>query len=101
MIHRSVDVLPKLYESDETAWLEAMAQLIRDGRHSELDYPHLREYLEDMARRDKREVSSRLATLIAHLLKWRHQPDRRSGSWRATIIGQRQELSELLESGVL
>lgn len=93
--------LEVLYERDETGWLEAMAGLIRAGRLDEVDYPNLAEYLADMARRDRREVVSRLSVLIAHLLKWRHQPERRSRSWRATIEVQRQELSELLESGVL
>jgi Domain of unknown function DUF29 len=90
-----------LYEQDETAWLEAMAELIRLGRLDELDYPNLAEYLADMARRDRREVESRLTVLIARVLKWIHQPDRRSGSWKGTIIAQRQELEGLVSRGVL
>jgi hypothetical protein len=90
-----------LYQQDETAWLEAMAELIRLGRLEELDYPNLAEYLADMARRDRREVESRLTILIAHALKWARQADRRSGSWRATIIEQRQELEGLVSRGVL
>lgn len=90
-----------LYEQDETAWLEAMAELIRLGRLDEVDYANLAEYLEDMARCDRREVESRLTVLITHALKWAGQPDRRSGSWRGTIIEQRQELEGLLGRGVL
>jgi hypothetical protein len=90
-----------LYERDETAWLEAMAELIRQGRLDEVDYPNLAEYLADMARRDRREVESRLIVLLAHALKWAHQPDRRSGNWRGTIIEQRQELEGLVSRGVL
>jgi hypothetical protein len=90
-----------LYERDETQWLELMSDLIREGRLDEADFPHLAEYLADMARRDRREVSSRLAVLIAQWLKWRYQPDRRSTSWRATVEIQRQELAELLESEIL
>ncbi len=101
MIQREAHSLPQLYESDETAWLEAMADLIQHGRLADLDYPHLQEYLVDMARRDRREVESRLATLLTHVLKWVHQPDHRSRSWRATIIEQRQELSGLASGGVL
>jgi Domain of unknown function DUF29 len=102
MVARSTAIgLPDLYESDETAWLEAMAGMIRGGHSAELDYLHLAEYLEDMARRDKREVGSRLAVLVAHLLKWQYQPERRSGSWRVTVEQQQQELIQLLESGVL
>ena len=90
-----------LYERDETAWLEAMSALAAAGRHAEMDYPHLSEYLADMARRDRREVFSRLVTLMARLLKWEHQPGHRSGSWQGTILEQRRELRQLLESGTL
>jgi hypothetical protein len=93
--------LSTLYEQDETAWLEAMAELAAQGRLSEMDHPHLSEYLADMAKRDRREVFSRLVVLLAHLLKWDHQPDRRSGSWRGTIREQRRELRQLLESATL
>ncbi len=93
--------LSALYEHDETAWLEAMSALAAEGRHDALDYPNLSEYLSDMAKRDRREVFSRLAVLLAHLLKWNHQPDRRSGSWLGTILVQQRELRQLLESGTL
>src|SRR5947207_3029560 len=101
MVVRTRHTLPALFEADETAWLEAMAELVRHGRLKELDYPHLAEYLADMARRDRREVESRLAVLIAHLLKWQHQPKKRSASWRVTIEGQRQELVRLFRSAAL
>jgi hypothetical protein len=101
MIQQAPEVLPSLYESDETAWLEAMSELIHQGRLDELDYAHLGEYLSDMARRDRREVESRLAILIAHLLKWAHQPRGRSRSWRRSIVVQRQELQRGLGRGVL
>ena len=101
MVHKTRNGLPGLYEADETAWLETMAELIRAGRYKDLDYPHLGEYLSDMAKRDRREVESRLVTLIAHVLKWDYQKKKRSKSWRATILVQRQELEVLLEGGVL
>lgn len=93
--------LEVLYEQDETAWLETMSLLAAEGRVSEMDIGNLRDYLSDMARRDRREVLSRLSVLIAHLLKWRYQPSRRSGSWRETVELQRQELAEVMESGTL
>lgn len=96
-----LDSLAALYEADETAWLDAMACLIREGRVEELDYAHLTEYLEDMAARDRREVKSRLSLLLAHLLKWNHQPDRRSNSWRATIHVQQRDLADLLGRTIL
>ncbi len=93
--------LSALYHEDETAWLEATSRLLAERRYDDLDIPHLSEFLSDMARRDKREVLSRLAVLLAHLLKWEHQPEQRSNSWRATIAAQRQELQDLLESQTL
>jgi len=89
--------LSLLYQQDETAWLETMSQLAAEGRCADMDYANLSEYLSDMAKRDRREVSSRLVLLLTHLLKWEHQPDRRSGS----ILEQRRELRKLLESGTL
>jgi hypothetical protein len=90
-----------LSEQDETAWLEQTADLVAQRRFNEINHEQLSEYLADMARRDRREVLSRLTVLLAHLLKWERQPDRRSGSWEATILHQRQQLQDLLESGTL
>ena len=89
---------PSLYGSDETAWLECTATLLAERRFSEIDHQALAEYLTDMARRDKREVASRITILMAHLLKWEHQPAGRCGSWHATILLQKNELADLLES---
>lgn len=93
--------LADLYLADETAWLEQSAALIRAGRLGDLDPGTLAEYLTDMARRDRREVLSRLVVLLVHLLKWDHQPERQSGSWRATIREQRRVMGELIKSGTL
>jgi hypothetical protein len=93
--------LDQLYELDETAWLEAMADLVSRGRYEELDAAHLSEYLTDMANRERREVKSRLTVLLAHVLKWECQPDKRTGSWRATVRVQRRELRDLFESRTL
>jgi len=92
---------PSLYEADETAWLELTARLITQGRFSEVDLDALAEYLTDMARRDRREVATRLTVLLEHLLKWQHQPAQRTNSWRRTIIEQRHELEDCLDSGTL
>src|SRR5213592_1168882 len=93
--------LPSLYEEDETAWLEEMASLVAQQRFGEIDHEHLSEYLSDMARRDKREVVRRLRRLIAHLLKFQYQPERRSKSWQRALIVQRSDLEELLQSVTL
>ena len=101
MATASSNDLAALYERDETAWLEINSGLIRDGRLDEVDHANLAEYLSDMAKRDRREVTSRLAMLIAHLLKCQYQPERRTRSWDKTILVQRAKLEDLIEGGVL
>ncbi len=101
MVQRTSHALAAQYAADETAWLEQTADLVRVGRFCEIDPGTLAEYLTDMAKRDRREVFSRLVVLLAHLLKWEHQPERRGGSWRGTIREQRRELRQLLESDTL
>src|SRR5687767_2895915 len=98
MIAPALDRLTDLYERDETAWLEMMAELVREGRLADLDYAHLGEYLDDMAKRGRREVDSRLIPYMAHVLKWMYQPRKRTRSWRLTIETQRQELGLDFES---
>ena len=47
-----------------------------------------------MGRTEKRELVNRLAVLLAHLLKWRFQPNLRGRSWRLTIREQRDEVAD-------
>jgi len=84
------------YEQDFYAWTRRTAELLRAGRFETADIEHVAEEIEDMGRRDLRELNRRAQVLIAHLLKWQLQPARRTRSWRATIATQRLELEGLL-----
>jgi hypothetical protein len=87
-----------LYDRDFAEWTARNATLLRQRRFDEADVEHVAEEIEDMGKRDRREVSNRLKVLIAHLLKWAAQPDKRDGStWAATIDEQRSELDEIFE----
>ncbi len=92
----SIRTAPKptssLYDADFVEWTRQTAALLRRGRFDDVDVQHLAEEVEDMGKRDRRTVESRLEVLLAHLLKWQYQPERRSGSWRATIRTQRSRL---------
>ena len=46
-----------------------------------------------MGKSEKRELANRMALLLAHLLKWKHQPNRRGSSWQKTIRIQRKEIA--------
>jgi hypothetical protein len=88
------------YEEDHYGWLQAMIALLKERRMDEVDIDHIVEDLEDMARSDARELISRLAVLIAHLLKWQYQPKRtetNERSWGGTIREQRSKIKRLLK----
>lgn len=86
----------ELYDRDFFEWTVRNAELLRSGRSTEADLEHIAEEIEDMGKRERRELLSRLSVLIAHLLKWQVQPDRRSGSWTTTIRLQRSRINRLI-----
>jgi uncharacterized protein DUF29 len=93
--------LSSLYERDETDWLRRSSHLIAEQRWRELDFKNLIDFLESMARREKRQVHSRLTQLLIHLLKWQFQARKRSVSWEKTIRSQRTALRALFKSAAL
>ena len=78
-----------LYDADPHAWYEEQASLLRDGRLDDLDAAHLIEELEDLGRSERDRLFSSLRLILTHLLKWRHQPERRTRSWTVTIERER------------
>ena len=81
------------YDTDFFQWTQTTADLLRRRRFDEIDAEHAAEEIEDMGKRDRREVRSRLIVLLMHLLKWQQQPAKRARStWRATIGEQRTQL---------
>jgi len=52
---------------------------------------------QNMANRDKREFLSFLTLAMMHILKWKHQPEKRSKSWATTIQNARDEMEILRE----
>jgi len=85
------------YDTDFYAWTLHNAESIRQGRFSEIDLEHVAEELESMGRSDKSKLTRRLAILLAHLLKWQYQPNRRSRSWMLTIKEQRIRITRQLK----
>jgi hypothetical protein len=81
-----------LYEQDFHAWTLQQAELLRRRQLDCADLDNIAEEIESMGRSLKRELISRLAVLLLHLLKWQHQPAFRSRSWQLTIKGQRRSL---------
>lgn len=63
------------YKEDVAAWSLEQAGLLRAGRFDMLDV-----------------LQHRMAILLAHLLKWHYQPERRGGSLDSTIKKQRKRV---------
>ncbi len=90
---------PVSYESDYYGWILHNVRAIRERRFKEVDWPNVAEELEDMGNSERRALRSQLARLLAHLLKWRYQPQARrlsEHSWRATIVHARKTVRELV-----
>ena len=85
------------YDADIVAWSREQAELLRAGRLSALDIEHIADEVEDVGKSEQRELASRMALLLAHLLKWRDQPAGRSASWRTTIRIQRRSIERRLD----
>ncbi|MGZ8217715.1 DUF29 domain-containing protein [Methylomagnum sp.] len=86
----------QIHRDDFYGWAMQNAELLRQGRLGEIDSERIAEELEDMGGSKERELESRLGVLLAHLLKWVYQPERRGTSWRATIDEQRLRVARVL-----
>ena len=86
------------YEKDIIVWATEQAALLRAGKLSALDIEHIAEEIEDVGKSEKRELSSRMALLLSHLLKWEYQVDRRSKSGASTIGDQRKRIALALKA---
>jgi len=86
------------YENDIVAWAKEQAYLLRSGHLSALDIEHIAEEIEDVGKSEQRELASRMALLLSHLLKWQYQPERQSSSWQRTIKEQRKAVLRRLKN---
>jgi hypothetical protein len=92
-LQRQIQSRAALYDRDIIAWANEQARLLRLGRLDMLDIEHIAEEIEDVGKSEQRELASRMAVLIAHLIKWSYQPERRGSSWQQTIRVQRRAIS--------
>jgi Domain of unknown function DUF29 len=84
------------YERDFYSWSLEQARLLREGRHDALDRDNLAEEIESLGREQFNKLVSALRVAMMHMLKWDHQPSKRSRSWALSIEGQRLEIADVL-----
>lgn len=85
-----------LYERDLYAWSQEQARLLTEGRLAEIDAKNIAEEILDVGRNEYDKLESALRVLLMHMLKWDHQPERRTRSWENTIREQRKQVEEQL-----
>jgi hypothetical protein len=91
-----------LYEEDFLLWTQEQAKLLRSaaqhGVNLPFDWENVAEEIESLGRSDRRELRSRIATIIEHLLKLEHSTvtEPREG-WLDTVERSRQEAENLLK----
>lgn len=84
-------------DSDYYDWIRRQAQALREHRPAFLDWENLAEELDAMRRSEESALESQLERVLAHLLKWAYQPNRRSGSWEASIENGRDLIERQLK----
>ncbi|VXD21459.1 conserved hypothetical protein [Planktothrix serta PCC 8927] len=81
-----------LYDQDYYLWIQKTVEQLQHNQFQEIDLKNLIAELESMGRSEKRSVQSNLTVLLIHLLKYKYQPNKRSRSWRSTIVEHRRRL---------
>ena len=84
------------YDRDIYSWSLEQARLVREGRWDAVDRENVAEEIESLGRTEFNRLESALRVLLMHMLKWDHQPEKRTRSWENTIIEQRARVERQL-----
>jgi Domain of unknown function DUF29 len=77
---------------DKTAM--AIRKVLRAGKVAEAT-KGLEELIDALSRSDRRALESHLMRLMQQIIKWKLQPERRTRSWRNTIMTTRQHIARI------
>jgi hypothetical protein len=83
---------PPTKRDDLYSWAVRQAELLRTGRLSEIDPVAIAEEIDDVGEEKYDKLENALRVLMLHLLKWDHEPHRRSRSWSASVREQRRRV---------
>src|SRR5437868_8386807 len=88
---------PARYDRDLYSWAVEQAALLRAGRIAEADALNIAEEIDDVGNELYFRLEGALRVILVHILKWDHQPQRRSRSWWSSITVQRNQVRRLLQ----
>ncbi len=89
------------YDTDLALWAESQARALRDAGHAgtnlPIDWENVAEEIESLGKSQARELASRIAVVLLHLMKLQASPasEPRAG-WRETIAQQRDDIERVL-----
>src|SRR6266545_6786315 len=98
----NVDLVPAAepagaaYDRDFYSWSLEQARLVRESRWDAVDRENVAEEIESLGREQFNKLESALRVLMLHMLKWDHQPTKRSRSWALSVRTQRLEVEDVL-----
>lgn len=84
------------YESDLYGWVEDQMALLRANEVGSIDAAHISQELTDLGRSEFDKLVSATRIVLHHMLKWDHQPERRTRSWVITIAEHRHRIIDEL-----
>src|SRR6266581_1423921 len=87
---------PARYDRDLYSWAVEQAALLRAGRIADADVLNIAEEIDDVGNEQYNKLESALRIILLHLLKWDHQPKRRSRSWWLSISVHRNHVARVL-----
>jgi hypothetical protein len=73
------------YDDDGYCWAMEQAALLRARRFDLIDIENIAEEMETLGRSEYAKLESAYRVVLIHLLKWDHQPERRSTSWATSV----------------
>ena len=90
-----------VYEHDFYAWTQqqaaALRAAVRSGANLPVDWENVAEEIESLGRSDARELRSRIATTVEHLLKLEFAPaDLPRAGWEETVDRSREAFEKLI-----
>jgi hypothetical protein len=81
------------YQDDLYGWVEDQIALLRADEVGSIDASQITQELTDLGKSEFDKLVSTIRIVLHHLLKWDHQPERRSRSWATTIREHRRRIA--------
>ena len=98
-----INNLQRLYEIDDSQWLEEMIKLLKQRQFENLDLENLIEELTDLGSEKKNAVVSLLEQVIRHLLLleyWTIERENNQTHWESEIVSFRTQLRRRLTTNL-